>query len=34
VILEAHRLLMDMNEKNRETFKDIVELLEKDVSKS
>lgn len=30
-MLEAHRLLMNMNEKNRNEFKDVVELLEKEV---
>ena len=34
VILEAHRLLMSMNDKNRDTFKNIVELLEKDICRS
>ena len=34
VILEAHRQLMALNETNHDTFKSIVELLEKDVSKS
>ena len=34
VILEAHRLLMAMNDKNRDTFKNIVELLEKDICRS
>lgn len=28
-VLEAHRILMDMNESNRETFKDVVAALEK-----
>jgi anti-anti-sigma factor len=32
VILEAHRLLMEMNDKNHDTFKNVVELLEKDIS--
>jgi len=27
-VLEAHRILMDMNESNRETFKDVVAALE------
>lgn len=27
-VLEAHRVLMDMNEHNRETFKDVVAALE------
>lgn len=27
-VLEAHRILMDMNEKNRETFRDVVAALE------
>ena len=27
-VLEAHRILMDLNEKNRETFKDVVAVLE------
>ncbi|MEI8247870.1 MAG: STAS domain-containing protein [Lentisphaerota bacterium] len=34
VILEAHRLLMAMNEKNRDTFKNIVEVLEKEISRN
>jgi len=34
VILEAHRLLMEMNEKNHNAFKNVVELLEKDIGKS
>lgn len=29
-VLEAHRILMEMNEKNRETFKDVVAALEYD----
>ena len=29
-VLEAHRILMDMNEHNRETFKDVVAALEQD----
>ena len=29
-VLEAHRILMGMNEKNRETFKEVVEALEFD----
>lgn len=29
-VLEAHRILMEMNEKNRETFKDVVAALECD----
>lgn len=27
-VLEAHRILMELNEKNRETFKDLVKTLE------
>lgn len=27
-VLEAHRVLMELNEKNRETFKDLVQSLE------
>jgi len=27
-VLEAHKLLMDMNESNREAFKDLVDSLE------
>lgn len=27
-VLEAHRILMEMNEKNRETFRDVVAALE------
>jgi len=30
-VLEAHRILMDMNDRNRETFKDVVAALEKPV---
>lgn len=29
-VLEAHRILMEMNEKNHETFKDVVAALEYD----
>lgn len=29
-VLEAHRILMEMNEKNRETFRDVVAALECD----
>lgn len=29
-VLEAHRILMDMNEKNRETFREVVAALEYD----
>ena len=29
-VLEAHRILMDMNEKNKETFRDLVNILEND----
>jgi len=29
-VLEAHRILMSMNETNRETFKDVVAALEQD----
>ncbi|MDP2227843.1 MAG: STAS domain-containing protein [Moraxellaceae bacterium] len=27
-VIEAHRVLMDMNEKNRATFRDLVDMLE------
>ncbi len=27
-VLEAHHILMDLNDKNRETFKDLVKMLE------
>ncbi|MCP1366884.1 anti-sigma factor antagonist, partial [Halomonas sp. BBD48] len=33
-ILEAHRILMRMNEHNREQFQPLVELLEAQESKS
>lgn len=29
-VLEAHRILMELNEKNRETFRDVVAALESD----
>lgn len=29
-VLEAHRILMEMNEKNRETFRDVVAALEEE----
>jgi anti-anti-sigma factor len=32
-ILDAHRTLMELNEKNKDMFKSVVELLEKDVKK-
>ena len=31
VLLDSHRVLMDLNEKNNETFKDLVELLQSEV---
>jgi anti-anti-sigma factor len=31
LMLEAHRLLQDMNERNRETFRTVVEILDKEV---
>ncbi len=31
VMLDAHKTLMEMNDKNRETFKDAVDLLKKEV---
>lgn len=31
-VLEAHRILMDMNERNRERFSDLVAVLEGEVS--
>jgi len=32
-ILEAHRQLVNLNEKNSEVFKDVIELLEQDTNK-
>lgn len=32
-ILDAHRQLINLNKKNQETFKDVVELLEKETAK-
>lgn len=32
-ILDAHRQLMNLNEKNQEVFKDVVELLERETGK-
>ena len=29
-VIEAHRILMDLNDKNRETFQDLVKTLEND----
>ena len=29
-VIEAHKILMDMNEANHETFKDLVKVLEDD----
>jgi anti-anti-sigma factor len=34
MILEAHRHLMELNAKNKTVFKDIVELLEKEINKT
>lgn len=31
-VLEAHKILMDLNQKNEETFRDLVKTLEDDVS--
>ncbi len=33
-VIEAHRVLMDMNEKNRETFQDLVSALEAEEASS
>lgn len=32
-ILEMHKTLMDLNEKNKETFKNVVEMIEKGLDK-
>ena len=32
-ILEMHKTLSDLNEKNKETFKNVVEMIEKDLDK-
>lgn len=34
LILDTHKTLMDMNEKNRQEFKNVVEVLEKQVEES
>ena len=33
-VIEAHRVLMDMNERNRETFQDLVSALEAEEASS
>ena len=32
-ILEMHKTLVDLNDKNKETFKNVVDMIEKDLEK-